>query len=146
MMLAMRIWFWAAVVRVLKHVVPLPLLVRWVRPRHQPAVEDGGALAALGAYLDRRGTFPSRPPGNCLDRSLAAYRVLCASGSHPRLVAGIRPLGGGLDGHVWLVLNGVPFAERADVDRYVPIVSFDEHGQRDGSPGPAADLTGIRWA
>lgn len=146
MSIAWRIWLWAAIVRALKHVVPLQLLVRWLcavdqTPRSRAAFEP-----ALAAYLLTRGRFPRRPPGNCLDRSLAAYRLLCARGAHPQLVVGIRPEGRGLLGHVWLVVDGEPFAERGDVESYVSIVRFDERGRREPAAGAIADLAGIHWA
>jgi len=141
-----RVWFWAAVVRALKHVVPLQLLVRWMSPAGQTPEARATFEPALAAYLSARGRFPRRPPGNCLDRSLAAYRLLCAAGAHPELVVGIRPEARGLLGHVWLVIDGRPFAERGEIDRYVSIVRFDDRGRRQPEATGTTDLTGIRWA
>jgi Transglutaminase-like superfamily len=145
----LRVWLWAAIVRPLKHVIPLPALVGLARPRTRRA---GGPARSepverrLGAYLMRRGRFPARPPGNCLERSLAAYRLLCSAGAEARLVVGVRPSEGGVEGHVWVVLNGRPFAESAPVTSYAAVVAFDAAGNREEGPGERADLSGVRWA
>jgi len=144
-LLGLRVWSVAMLVRLLKHVVALPVLVRWMQPSRRASIANPSKVAALEAYLTKRGRFPDRPPGNCLDRGLAAYRLLCAGGSQPCLVIGIRPAERGLDGHVWVTLDGRPFGERANVDRYVSIVTFDARGERDSAPG-TTDLAGIRWA
>lgn len=146
MTIAPRVWFWAAIVRPLKHVVPLPLLIQWIRPSRRDAALRPDVEPALSAYLNQRGRFPARPPGNCLDRSLAAYRVLCAIGADPRLVVGVRPRAGGIDGHVWLMVDGQPFAERGDIETFASIVTFDAEGRREPGVGRSPDLTGIRWA
>ena len=143
MTIALRVWLWAVLVRSLKHVVPLQSLVRWVTPSRRMSGIRGVVEPELASYLVARGRFPRRPPGNCLDRSLAAYRVLCRIGAQPEIVVGIRPDGHALVGHVWLVVDGKPFAERADVEGYTSIVRFDERGRRDTA---VPSLTGIRWA
>lgn len=144
----LRIWTWALAARPLKHVLPLPFLVRIASAtaRRSATAERRAAVERrLAAYLVRRGPFPARPPGNCLERSLGAYRVLCSLGADVRLVIGIRPRDAGVDGHVWVVLDGKPFAEAGDVDTYARIVAFDARGRREGT-GPSADLRGVRWA
>ena len=67
----------------------------------------------IEAYLDATGRFPRRAPGNCLERSLGAYRLLCAANASPTLVVGLRQSDTlGVEGHVWVVVDGRPLAER----------------------------------
>jgi Transglutaminase-like superfamily len=146
--IALRVWLWAAIVRPLKHVMPLPTLVRLARPRpgqsapaHRESVER-----RLAGYLSQHGRFPARPPSNCLERSLAAYRLLCRVGADVRLAVGVRPREGAVDGHVWVTLDGRPFAEASDVSTYALVVAFDSQGRREAVRGGRTDLTGIRWA
>ncbi len=148
MFIALRVWLWAAIVRPLKHLLPLPTLVKLARPRTRPASRDRRESfeQRLERYLMQRGRFPARPPGNCLERSLGVYRLLCAVGSDPRLVVGVRPGDRGVDGHVWIVLDGHPFAEASDVASYASVVAFDARGRREAAVGDGTDLTGVRWA
>jgi Transglutaminase-like superfamily len=144
--LELRLWLWAATIRPLKHLLPLPRLVKLAVPRTRADNPQGRALLErrLAEYLPSRERFPGRPPGNCLERSLAAYRLLCAAGADPRLAVGVRPGLSGVDGHVWVVLHGAPFGEAADVGSYATVVIFDADGNRDAAG--ATDLSGVRWA
>ena len=126
-----RVWLWAALLRPLKHLVPLERLIRIMRARprgpRSPAFE-----ADLAAFLTATGPFPRRPPSNCLERSLAAYRLLGAAGAQPVIVVGFRRITPRrLDGHVWVTVDGAPFGERAGaLDDYVSVVRYDAIGQR----------------
>ena len=126
-----RLWLWAAMLRGLKQVVPVATLVRWVRvaPRRDTA---GLLQPRLEAYLARRGRFPFRPPANCLERSLGAYRLLCGEGAKPELVVGVRRSAQrGVEGHVWVRVAGRVLAETSDeVASFTPIVTFDAEGRQ----------------
>ena len=145
--IAARLWTWAAILRVLKHVVPLGTLVRLMHAR--PARSRSADLEhRLEGYMAASGTFPRRAPGNCLERSLAAYRLLCRASASPTLVVGFRHSASRtVEGHVWVVVDGRALAERPDsVATYRPAIAFGPDGcQRpaDGSPGLPA---GIRFA
>jgi hypothetical protein len=149
MRIAVSLWTSAILLRPLKHVVPLPVLVRLMRPRqprddrpHRDAI-----VRELATYLSRRGPIPFRAPGNCLERSLGAYRLLCSASADPHLVIGVRASSDGVDGHVWIELDGQLFGDDpARVAGYAPIASFNAHGDRDASRGPIDPLRGIRWA
>jgi hypothetical protein len=142
--LAVRIWTCAAVLRVLKRFVPLETLVRLVqrRPRGRPG--DHTVAAAVHEYLSRGGRFPRRAPGNCLERSLAAYMVLCRAGAAPSLVVGVRrTAGASLDGHVWIVAGERPLGESpAFIAEFAPITVFGPDGRRRSivPARPAGDL------
>ena len=139
LLIGTRLWLWAAVLRPLKHVVPSATLVRVARatPRRQAAAL---VQSRVEAYLVSRGRFPFRPPANCLERSLGAYRVLCAGGANPELVVGMRRSPDrGVEGHVWVTVGGRVLAESVDdVVSFTPIVTFDAEGrQRPAPPQPA---------
>jgi hypothetical protein len=130
--MAWRLWFWAAVVRPLKHVVPLRTLVH-VLHRSPRKSGVGRALRVrrdLESFFQRTGRPPRRAPANCLERSLGAYRLLCAAGAAPEIVIGIRRgVGGGVDGHVWVVVGGRPLGEdEAFIAGYARVLAFDATG------------------
>jgi hypothetical protein len=128
--IAFRLWTWAALLRVLKHVVPLATLVRMMhaRPRRvAPVVTDD-----IERYLHTSGRFPRRPPGNCLERSLGVYRLLCQAGASPELLVGMRRLPSHpIEGHVWVRAAGRPIGETAaSLHEFQLTASFDEYGRR----------------
>lgn len=145
--IAVTMWAWAALLRPLKHLVPFDTLVRLVHPRRRAGRHED-VERAVERYLASSTPFPRRAPGNCLERSLAAYRLLCAAGANPMLVVGLRHgEGGGLHGHVWLTIDGRVLAERpGDVALYTPLVRFDSSARPDPS-GTSRDVpAGIRFA
>jgi hypothetical protein len=136
-----RLWTWAAALRPLKHVLPLEWLIAAARARkRQPRSVE--LEAALSAYLAARGRFPGRPPSNCLERSLGAYRLLCTWGAGPELVIGFRRESGALRGHVWVAVDGRPFGEPVEAMDHLTVARFDAEGRRHASPGapPIQDL------
>lgn len=142
-----RLWAWAAALRPLKHVVPLGRLVRWARAR--PSKPRSLEFErALEAFLTGAGRFPRRAPGNCLERSLGAYRVLCERGASPEIAVGVRrgsPIG--VEGHVWLNVDGRPFAEAPGaLDGYVTLVRYDAQARARVEGGGAGDLSGVTLA
>jgi transglutaminase superfamily protein len=144
---ALQLWAWAASLRILKHVVPFEALVRFVHtnPRRERS-ED--VERRLEAYMASNRAFPRRAPGNCLERSLGAYRLLCAAGSRPDIVVGVRRGTGGvpLEGHVWLTIDGRPIAERSEfLETFSVVVTYDAMG-RQRPVAPAAALAGARFA
>lgn len=93
------------------------------------------------------GRFPFRPPSNCLERSLAAYRMLCAAAADPELVIGLRHADDrALHGHVWVTVGGQPVGERAaDLAAYTPIVRFDANARRHASAASGKLLEGMSF-
>jgi hypothetical protein len=126
-----RLWLWAAMLRILKHVVPIATLVQFakVAPRRHAAALD---QSRVEAYMVRKGRFPFRPPANCLERSFGAYRLLCRDGAKPELVVGVRRSAQrGVEGHVWVTVAGRVLAETSDdVASFTPIVTFDAEGRQ----------------
>ena len=149
--IGVRLWFWAAMIRVLKRVVPIRTLVRLAKPgsdQGQTGVRPGsdrGHLARtderleerLRAYLQSKGRFPFRPPSNCLERSLGAYRLLCGVAADPELVVGVRRSPErGVEGHVWVTAGGRVLAERPeDLATFTPIVTFDANARQRTTAG-----------
>jgi hypothetical protein len=138
--IGLRLWVSAALVRVLKHVWSLPGMVRLF---HARAVSDDPAtIERLEQTLSASGRFPRRPPSNCLERSLGAYRILCRCGARPLLVVGVRHRGANLlDGHVWVTVDGRPFGDSEErTAQYTLTTVFDADGTR--LSGPAGDSPG----
>lgn len=128
--IALRLWTWAALLRLLKHAVPLTTLVRMMQaPPRRP---DPGLIEAMERYLQTTGHFPRRPPGNCLERSLGVYRLLCEAGASPELLVGMRRLPSrSIEGHVWVRVAGSPIGETdVSLSEFQLTASFDAHGVR----------------
>ena len=142
--IALRLWFWAAVLRGLKHSVPLDNLVGLMHRRPSGRRRSTELERRLEAYLEATGRFPSRPPANCLERSLGAYRLLCRANAAPEIVIGVRRAAGTVvEGHVWVTVDGRALAERAEnLASYTPIARFDAAARRQPS-GADALLAGI---
>lgn len=146
-LVVVRMWASAAAVRPLKHVVALGTLVRWARTR--PSMARSRELeGALESFMTAGGRFPRRAPGNCLERSLGAYRLLCTWGASPEIVVGVRrgsPLG--VEGHVWVVVDGRPFAEaQGALDGYVTIARYDADARLRTEGCARSDVAGVRLA
>lgn len=138
-----RLWMWAAVLRVLKHVAPMTSLVRLAQ--REPRARRKGLQERVEAYLRMEGRFPFRPPGNCLERSLGAYRLLCEAGANPELVVGVRRGDTGVNGHVWVTVNGTPAGEKAgDLAAFTTIVTFDATGRQRTATGFEGALSSVR--
>jgi len=140
-LIVVRLWFWAAVLRPLKHVVPVPVLVRLVHPRRATAKHASGLAGRLDTLFRARRPFPRRSPGNCLERAFGAYRLLCLAGEHPELVIGMRPSepAGQVEGHTWVVVDGRAIGEDdGALAGFIRMAAFDAGGRltRDAVPGP----------
>jgi hypothetical protein len=130
--IGIRLWVWAAVIRACKGVVPLARLVQLAH--RTPATGSHGHSLEhnLESYLARKGRFPFRPPSNCLERSLGAYRLLCGAGANPALMIGVnRSPAAGVKGHVWVTAGGRALAEGdEDLREFTTIAAFDARGRR----------------
>lgn len=143
--IAARMWGWAAGLRVLKRVVPLEKLVRLMHPRLKTPERSPAFEQALEAYLSSTAAFPFRAPGNCLERSLGAYRLLCARHACPELVIGVRHTSQrAVEGHVWVRVDGRALAERPhDVQSYTAVVAYDATGRQHPSVASSGSLAGV---
>ena len=143
--IAARLWMWAALLRVLKRTVPFESLVRLAHRRPKMLRAQADFVKTLETFMDRRGRFPLRPPANCLERSLGAYRMLCAANASPELIVGVRRIEGRrVEGHVWVTVQGRGLAERDDdLATYTAVARFDADGQRHPATPSMPDLSRI---
>jgi len=146
--IAVRLWWWAAMLRVLKQILPLSTLVRLMHRRAGNRRRSGAVERRLETYLDMAGPFPFRAPGNCLERSLGVYRMLCGLNAAPELVIGFRHSAEKrVEGHVWVTVDGRALAETPEsVSTYTTVVTFDADARRRGASGFDAMLTQIRFS
>ena len=150
--IAFRLWLWAGMIRVLKRIVPVGTLVRLAhrKTRRLNFAPGGGESRErfeerLRTYLESRGRFPFRPPSNCLERSLGAYRLLCSAAADPQLVIGVRRSVEGVEGHVWVTSRGRLLAEApADLAPFTTIVTFDADARQRTAAGFEGALSAMR--
>lgn len=145
--MAIRMWAWAAALRVLKRFVPLETLVRLMHREPRTPRRGSSTERSIESYIDMTGRFPYRPPSNCLERSLIAYRMLCEAAADPELVVGVRHgKDHDLRGHVWVTVAGRALGERADaLAGYTPLVRFDANGERHAPSGSNALPSGMAF-
>ena len=131
---------WRLAVPVLKWVLPLPRLARFMwtpatRPQRDPARER--QIVTLSEALS--GPHGGHLLDNCLERSLVSYRFLSRAGAAPELVFGIARDGEPRRGHAWVMLDGNPVH-----DTPVSLERFEEFGTfgADGSLRPSARASG----
>jgi len=108
--LLIRIVSWALVLPILKRIVPLKSLARfmWVPAKNERTQEQEKKIATLVRWLYRF-VFPQK---TCLERSLLLYRFLSRINSDPRLVTGMRRAEDqSWKGHAWILVGGKPFEE-----------------------------------
>jgi len=137
--LAFRMLGWALVLPVLTTVTPLDTLVRVMSMRRTRASRDAEVERRIGslASLTHRAAGAGRRD-NCLERSLIAYRYLCAASADPVLVVGARHGPDGVEGHVWVTVDGQPAQDDGEeIGRYDPVTSFEA----DGCVGPVPVAT-----
>ncbi len=117
------------VFRVLRHVVPLPVLARWAwRPAAEGVSAGKEALTVARVAWLRRHAGSSR--GDCLPASLVLYRELSGMRTDVALVVGMRGAALGLEGHAWVTAAAVPVGEDSgEVASYEPALTFSERGR-----------------
>ena len=144
--IGIRLWTWAAFIRASKRVVPLAKLIQLAHRDSRRGVTHKDLERNLENYLSRKGRFPFRPPSNCLERSLGAYRLLCGVGANPSLVIGVNHSpSAGVKGHVWVTAGGKAVAESdADLSTFTTIVTFDAEGRQRSAGGRTPNLSELR--
>lgn len=123
--------FWRATLRIAKHAIPLPALVRIVRRT------AGGPLDPERCRLRRRLVaewFVRKSPmlpGNCLERSLLVHATWARAIDSTHLVIGFRSAGPRTDGHTWVTSGGELLLEPRDaIAGFEPACVFDAQGSR----------------
>jgi len=128
--LIIRMTGWALVLPVLKRLIPLNQLTKfmWSLPKtkfRDPIQEKKIATIIRWLYI-----FAFSKEKSCLQRSLILYRFLSLHHADPQMITGMRR-GSGKDwkGHAWVVVDGKDFAElNPDVGDFKPLLSFGVHG------------------
>jgi transglutaminase superfamily protein len=137
LLLIVRMLCWGVALRVLKHSVALPTLVRLARWKRQVDPHDTRVhsqqekIVTLARWACR--PMPWSDRGSCLERSLVTYRYLTAVSANPTLVIGMAPRSETFDlvhGHVWVVVDGQPVGEsEASLSDFHAVMKFDASGQ-----------------
>ena len=137
--LATRALAWALVLPALKHVVSVKTLAAIMHRPPRRSTRDAArerriiTFAHWGARLTRWNTG-----GNCLERSLIAYRYLCAAGAHPTLVIGVGRDRAGVIGHAWVLVDGQLVGEpQSAIACYTRAFAFGPDGHLDAEPPSA---------
>jgi hypothetical protein len=102
---------WRAALPLLKRVIPVRTLGRWMRREHAAGTTGGAArrVASVERLLRDGGRLVI--PGNCYERSLLLYRFLSETGADASLVFGMRREAGRLAGHAWIEMDGRVLAD-----------------------------------
>jgi hypothetical protein len=133
LLLVIRMLGWACAVRMLKHRVPLPRLVRLARWDGPILARPNGQekVVTLARWASRAMQWSSR--GNCLVRGLITYRYLMALDARPTLVVGLAigaPGGDVVHGHVWVTVQGRPVGETTEaLSVFHPVLAFTPDGR-----------------
>lgn len=124
---------WALAVRVLKHGVSLPQLVRlacWVGPVVPPSSKREEKVVTIARWACRVTRWSSG--GNCLERGLIMYRYLAAAGASPTLVVGVAARSHPEDllrGHAWVKVGNVALGESPEsLAGFQPVLAFAADG------------------
>jgi transglutaminase superfamily protein len=130
---------WRVVLPALKRVIPLPSLVRLMWSDGGPPALDREAVVRLAEVAYEPG--PDGARGNCLERSLVAYRYLAQLRADPTLVVGVDRSGSEVRGHVWVLVDGVPVHDSPErVEGHTALVCFGPGGERTGNGGASSSL------
>ncbi|HVF48448.1 MAG TPA: lasso peptide biosynthesis B2 protein [Pyrinomonadaceae bacterium] len=119
-LLVARMAGWVAVLSVLIRLMPLPRILRLMRPktRVRPSAQPSEVEARLAHLLDLllATDFLFFTP-TCWKRAPVLYRFLALEGIETRILFGVRKdTGGALDGHAWLEARGRPLLEASAPD------------------------------
>jgi hypothetical protein len=138
--LVIRMGAWSVALPFLKHLLPLPTLVRLMaRPPHGARSTEAERQIVRWA----RRVYRARNPGTCLERSLLAYRYLSQASADPRLVVGVGKGDREFLGHAWVLVDDSPLYESdASLATFVPVVEFAADGSI-VAPARAAALPAV---
>jgi hypothetical protein len=117
--------------------------VRWAWLRPSGPRDRASESSTLRCVVRLRRWFGAER-GDCLQWSLALYRMLSRAGSNPTLVVGVRRDGSGMTGHAWVELNDARVLELPSSDqRFERVCAFGAGGRLrqvaaadDGPPPP----------
>jgi hypothetical protein len=126
-----RIVSWALVLPILKRIIPLKSLARfmWIPAKKEATPEQEMKIATLVRWLYHF-VFSQK---TCLERSLLLYRFLSRNNSDPRLITGMRRADDqSWKGHAWVLVRGKPFEEpETSVEDFQTFAVFGPAGVMD---------------
>lgn len=111
---------------ILKHLVPLPWLVRWAW--HERAVtrdRDAEQRAVTDVLRLRNWLGTDR---DCLQSSLLLYRELSRLGANPTLELGFRRRADHLEGHAWVTVDDRTVLRESLDQSFAPAFRFGRGG------------------
>jgi hypothetical protein len=115
-----RMLAWSYGLHALKHVVSFKTLLRIARPREAASI-DKVQIARVESLLGHMSTS-----GDCLERSLVAYRFMLRAGAHPTLFLGFEHAPPRRSGHAWVTVEGEPLLETSEaLERFAPVAVFE---------------------
>jgi hypothetical protein len=128
--LVLRMAAWRVALPVLKRRMALSRLVGFMWKGDDPSrgrADRQHRIAELTTVVFR--SDHRDRPGNCLDRSLVAYRYLSQAGAEPELRVGLRRGDGLLKGHAWVTVDDEPVEESAEpLEEFAQVVTFHGDG------------------
>lgn len=113
-----RMLAWNYGLRALKGILPFKTLLRVARTASVPRADvDHVQIARVEFLLHRMSRH-----GDCLERSLVAYRFLLRAGARPTLHLGFDRHPPRRDGHAWVTVDGLPLLESSEsLERFAPV-------------------------
>ena len=124
--LCLQLLIWRAALPVLKYIVPVHALAKfmWTAPAHR--LRGAANVNALNYVWLNGGRLLVSP--NCLERSLVLYRVLSKAGAGPNLVFGVTRGNDGVAGHAWIEMQGRVFPN-GEEQAYQRLATFGADGR-----------------
>lgn len=118
--LLVRMLAWTYSLHALKLVLPFRTLLRIVRPRERRQFDPAQRIRI--EFLLRR----LSNDGDCLERSLVAYRFLLLAGAKPTLYLGFDRDPPRRHGHAWVTVEGEPLLESAEsLSQFAPVAVIE---------------------
>jgi hypothetical protein len=112
----------------LKHVVPLRVLARMAWRDPTDGRDRDRERVAIARVVKARKLFPLWD-GDCVQKSLLLYRQLSGAGADPVLAVGFRRIAGRVEGHAWVLVDGLAVADGvAPTPEYTTTFSFGRRG------------------
>ncbi|MGH9173142.1 MAG: lasso peptide biosynthesis B2 protein, partial [Vicinamibacterales bacterium] len=110
----------------LKHILPLPVLVRWAwngRVVERNPEAEQRVVTAVSRLRNWLGN-----DRDCLQSSILLYRELSRLGADPTLEVGFRRHDERLEGHVWVMVDSRTVPEEVNDRPFVPALRFGRAG------------------
>ena len=119
--LFIQVFFFLLALRILLKTMKLQRLLKLLETQRKMAADmDKIELIARFSNFVLNKIFRSSNP--CMLRSLLLFRYLNMMGMNMKIAFGVKPEGGKLKGHAWLIYKANPFLESEDPTREYEVV------------------------